>query len=189
MAGFGVPDSPVFEEWLLLRRELLHQQAVTAFHTLTWGYEEIGDYDEAYAAVTRLLALDPYREESYRRLMRLLARMGQPDQALQYLGKIRQLLRDEMDVEPSEETLALAREIASGGFSRGAEGQGSRGKHLPLSPSPLPLCHIHPTYAQSPTPAPFSDAPRNSSRSPAGCYTSAAGLWRFWASAAWARQR
>ncbi|MEZ4727426.1 MAG: BTAD domain-containing putative transcriptional regulator [Caldilineaceae bacterium] len=125
LLGFGVDDAPPFEEWLLLRRELFHQQAIFACHTLTTAYERAGHYARAYSATDRLLTLDPYREESYRQRMRLLAHMGHPEQALQQLEQIRRLLRTEMGVDPAAETLALAHQIAAGEFAPVQEKQHS----------------------------------------------------------------
>ncbi|MEZ4678396.1 MAG: bacterial transcriptional activator domain-containing protein [Caldilineaceae bacterium] len=89
LTGFGVDDAPPFEEWLFLHRELLHQQALLTFHTLTTTYERSGHYERAYSVTDRLLTLDPYREESYRQRMRLLAHLGHPEQALQQLEQLR----------------------------------------------------------------------------------------------------
>ncbi|MCB0121188.1 MAG: hypothetical protein KDE58_03030, partial [Caldilineaceae bacterium] len=113
LLGLQVADAAPFEEWLLLRRELLHQQAVLTLHALCTAYETAGDDAQAYTVASRLLTLDPYREESYRQSMRLLARMGQPHQALQQFEQLRHLLRQEMDIAPSPETVTLAQQIAA----------------------------------------------------------------------------
>ncbi|MBV7333699.1 AAA family ATPase [Chloroflexi bacterium TSY] len=118
LAGFSVAEAPGFEEWLLLCREMTQQQALLAFHTLTTEYETLGDYERAHNIASRLLTLDPYREETYRQIMRLLAQTDQPDQALQYLEQMRQRMHEELGVEPSEQTLALARQIAVGDFDK-----------------------------------------------------------------------
>ena len=47
------------QEWLLLRREMLHQQALAALHTLVQGYEHLGDEMQAHVYASRQLALDP----------------------------------------------------------------------------------------------------------------------------------
>ncbi|MEZ4736518.1 MAG: BTAD domain-containing putative transcriptional regulator [Caldilineaceae bacterium] len=124
LLGFSVADAAPFEEWLLLRRELLQQQAMLAFQKLATAYEAAGQEEQAHTVAGRLLALDPYREETYRQIMRLLARMGQPGEALQLLERLRRLLHDEMGVAPSSETLTLAEEIVAGRYDKGA---GERG--------------------------------------------------------------
>ncbi|MEZ4867014.1 MAG: BTAD domain-containing putative transcriptional regulator [Caldilineaceae bacterium] len=130
LLGFDLADAPPFEEWLLLRRELLHQQAITAHDVLSTAYAMTGDDQQAYMVASRLLLLDPYREASYQQLMRLLARMGQPNLALQQLEKLRSVLREELASEPSAETLVLAQQIAAGEFAHTerdpADGQEAR---------------------------------------------------------------
>src|SRR5690606_23809301 len=74
LAGFSLADAPAFEEWLLLRRELIHQQALLATSRLADIYEMQEMLDDALQVVLRLLELDPYREESHRQLMRIHAR-------------------------------------------------------------------------------------------------------------------
>ncbi|MEZ4621203.1 MAG: winged helix-turn-helix domain-containing protein [Caldilineaceae bacterium] len=39
LAGFGLSDAPAFEEWLLLQREIAHQQALLAVQKLVDTYE------------------------------------------------------------------------------------------------------------------------------------------------------
>jgi len=59
LAGFGVADAPTFEEWLLLSREMLHQQAITALRSLVVASEQRGDDYQAHLYASRQLALDP----------------------------------------------------------------------------------------------------------------------------------
>lgn len=46
LAGFSLADAPEFEEWLLLQREMLHQQALLAYGQLASLYEERGAYEQ-----------------------------------------------------------------------------------------------------------------------------------------------
>jgi DNA-binding SARP family transcriptional activator len=78
LSGFGLVDAPAFEEWLLLRREMQQQQALTIFTRLAQAYETNGASDQALAYAPRLVDLDPYREVSQRIRVRLLALGGQP---------------------------------------------------------------------------------------------------------------
>ncbi len=61
LAGVGLADAPAFEEWLLLQRETLHQQALAALHTLVQAHEQQGNDLEAHRYASRRLALDPYQ--------------------------------------------------------------------------------------------------------------------------------
>ncbi|MEZ4736533.1 MAG: BTAD domain-containing putative transcriptional regulator [Caldilineaceae bacterium] len=150
LMGFNVADAAPFEEWLLLRRELLHQQALVLFHKLATAYETAGRDEQAYAVVGRLLLLDPYREETYQQTMRLLARMGQPHLALQQVEQLRKVLHEAMGVAPAAETLALARQIANGEFGNGAESAASALRE----PSPPP---VTPAPPRPVTPSPVLD--------------------------------
>jgi DNA-binding SARP family transcriptional activator/predicted ATPase len=111
LAGFSLPDTAVFEEWLLFWRERLQQQAASAFGQLAVALSERGDVEPALAYARRQLALDPFREEAYRLLMALLAHSGRHGQALAQYESCRRLLRDELGVEPAAETTALYHKI------------------------------------------------------------------------------
>jgi DNA-binding SARP family transcriptional activator len=47
LAGFSIPDSIPFEEWLTLRRERLHQQALRILRRLADYFESCGEYEQA----------------------------------------------------------------------------------------------------------------------------------------------
>lgn len=113
LAGFGVKDAPAFEEWLLLRRETLHQQVLAALHSLVQAYEQRDDLQAHHYASQQLL-LDPSREESHRQLMRILARRGLYSEALAQYESCRRLLYAELGVEPHAETVALYQQIREG---------------------------------------------------------------------------
>jgi DNA-binding SARP family transcriptional activator len=82
MAGFSLPSSPDFEEWLLLQRALYERLILKALHTLADIYITQGAYDRALPHVWRQVELDPMREIAQRQLIRLLAFNGQVSEAL-----------------------------------------------------------------------------------------------------------
>ncbi|MCB0060838.1 MAG: NACHT domain-containing protein, partial [Caldilineaceae bacterium] len=164
LPGFGVDDAPTFEEWLLLRRELLHQQAILAFHMVTTAYETTGQYAQALRMVGRQLTLDPYREESHRQSMRLLAYMGHPAQALQQLERMRHLLREELGVDPSAETVALGQAIASGEIAeRDRSSTPLVNRSSPPSPGSSSLGSSSPGSSSPGSSSPGSSSPGSSS--------------------------
>jgi WD40 repeat protein/DNA-binding SARP family transcriptional activator len=118
LAGFALDGAPAFEEWLLLRREMLHQQALLALQTLTWAYEQRGDNHQAHVYARRQLAFDPLREESYRQLMRILARLGLSGEALAQYEACRHMLSQELGLEPDGATVALYEKIRAGEIGR-----------------------------------------------------------------------
>jgi len=134
LAGFSLPDSTPFEEWMRLTAEALQQHATAALHRLARHYEGEGDYTAALPHARRLLELDPFAEAAHRQMMRLLALSGQRSEALAQYDACRQLLADELDVEPAGETQALAERIRAGDLSPetvpGAARQAVRGYEL-----------------------------------------------------------
>ena len=73
LPGFSLAGCAAFEEWLLLTRERFAHLALTALDTLTRAQLAGGRYAEAAQHARRQLALDPWREEAHRQLMRALA--------------------------------------------------------------------------------------------------------------------
>ncbi|MFN8440675.1 MAG: BTAD domain-containing putative transcriptional regulator [Caldilineaceae bacterium] len=118
LSGFGLADAPDFEEWLLLRREALHQQVLVALATLIQGYEQRGEVALAHRYVSHYLALDPYQEEAHRQMMRLLVQRGLRSEALEQYERCRRLLRDELQIEPDLETTALYEQIRAGSYDK-----------------------------------------------------------------------
>ncbi len=107
MTGFSLPDAPDFENWLLIQREQFHHQTLAALEDLALAAEAKTDYQQAQRYTTRQLGLEPWREEAHRQMMRLLAYGGQRSEALAQYELCRQVLAEELAVEPSLETTAL----------------------------------------------------------------------------------
>lgn len=107
LAEFFLGDSAEFEAWVVLRRESVHQRAVVALDALVLFHERRGDYERARSYAQRQLELDPWREETHRRLMRLLLLRGDRSAALAQYEACRRVLADELGVEPDEATTAL----------------------------------------------------------------------------------
>ncbi len=116
--GFSLDDSPAFEEWLLLKREQIDRQMMVALRLLAHHEEEIGNREEARGHVRRLLELEPWDEGAHRHLMRLLALDGRRNAALSQYGVCRDILVDELGVEPSSATTLLYERIRDGGIPR-----------------------------------------------------------------------
>lgn len=115
LAGFSLPDAQAFEEWLLIERERLRQIMLQTLHRLAAYYTSRGEYHLGIEATTRLLTLDPWREEAHRELMRLLALSGQRSAALTQYEQCRRLLARELGLEPLEETVTLYQQIKAWG--------------------------------------------------------------------------
>lgn len=134
---FHIRQAPLFEEWVGQQRRELHDMALSAYHGLTEFQTRQGQFEAGIDTARQLLRLEPLHESGHRQLMRLLALNGQRTAALTQFETCRQILADELNVEPDAETTLLAEQIRSGQVSRGAEEQGSRGEIQPRSLAPL----------------------------------------------------
>ncbi|MCO6449633.1 MAG: tetratricopeptide repeat protein [Caldilineales bacterium] len=111
LEGFYVRDAPDFEEWVLGQRVRLREMALQGWDILTGSLLEVGDYENAVESSARLLALDPWREETHRQRMLALARSGQFSAALAQYQTCRRILHQEFDIEPAIATTALYERI------------------------------------------------------------------------------
>ncbi len=104
-------DCAEFEIWLAGERERWRQRVAQVLEKLVAYHERRGEREQALHCARRLLALEPWREESHRQVMRLLARSGQREAALAQYQTCRRLLAEELGIEPTTETTALYERI------------------------------------------------------------------------------
>lgn len=116
--GFHVADAEAFDEWLQGERERFGLLAIQAFNEVVAASVHEGRFLEGINYASRLLNLDPLREESYRHLMLLLALDGQTSDALGYYRTCQKVLRTELGVAPDAATEALYQRILAGEFSK-----------------------------------------------------------------------
>jgi DNA-binding SARP family transcriptional activator len=100
-----------FEDWLRAEREIRRRNQAEILSTLLELYLQGGQLSPALDYAWRLVRLQPWREDRYRWLMILLARTGDPAQALRVYKKGIRALADEIDLEPSGEMVALEKKI------------------------------------------------------------------------------
>jgi TolB-like protein len=108
--GFTVPD-PAFEDWLRGERQRWRERAREAMTRLLALQLADGEAEGALVTARRLLGLDPLQEAAHRAIMRLHADKGERTLALKQYQACRELLRDELGVEPDGETERLHEEI------------------------------------------------------------------------------
>ena len=111
LAQLSSIDSAPFEEWLVVKREALHQRAVTALAHLAHYHERWGDVPRARQLLSRLIELEPWDEAAYAHLMRLSARAGQRSAALTQYETCRRILAEQFGVEPAATTKKLYEQI------------------------------------------------------------------------------
>jgi ABC-type oligopeptide transport system substrate-binding subunit/DNA-binding SARP family transcriptional activator len=114
MAGIFLDDAPEFETWLVTERERWRGRLVQVLRVLIAHHTERGEYAQGLRFAARLLALDPWREEAHRSLMRLFALSGQRSDALAQYETCRRTLAQELHLEPDAETNTLFEQIRDG---------------------------------------------------------------------------
>ena len=101
----------VYEEWAQTEQRRLAASYHHAVESLTGLLEEVGDLSQAIVYARRSLSLDPLREESHQRVMRLCAAAGQSAAALEQYRELEGLLSQELGAKPTLATRQLARDI------------------------------------------------------------------------------
>src|SRR6266571_4412106 len=119
LAAFLWPDSepPAARTGLRTTLPLLRQ----LFDRLSSWQEEAFELEQARATLTGWLALDPLSEEAARRLMRVHLAQGEASTALRVYATLRARLAEELQAQPSADTLALVERVrATAAASRGS---------------------------------------------------------------------
>jgi DNA-binding SARP family transcriptional activator/predicted ATPase len=119
LEGFSLPDAPAFDEWLTWQRQQRQQQANQLFQQLTQWQGERRLFAEGITTANQWLALDSLNEAAHRRLMQLHFMAGDRTAAWQAYITCQSYLADELGIEPSAETKALAERIRAEKGDRG----------------------------------------------------------------------
>jgi len=106
--------SAEFERWLETERTRLRDRAQAALGELGGRAESDGRLAEAVRWQRKMLEIDPYDEGALRRLMLLRARLGDRAGALQAYEAFERRLREDLELEPDDETRALAEAVRGG---------------------------------------------------------------------------
>ncbi|MEZ4619214.1 MAG: bacterial transcriptional activator domain-containing protein [Caldilineaceae bacterium] len=111
LEGFYVRDTPEFELWMARERAHLRERFMVGLAALAHHDADAGDLPQAIAWTRRMVAIEPWREEAHRNLMRYLDEAGQRGAALAQFETCRKVLAAELGVEPEAATLALVEQI------------------------------------------------------------------------------
>lgn len=97
--------------WIEARRATQRAMLVRALERLSEVSRMNGESDLAIQYTNEVLALEPFREPAYQRLMRLHADAGNGAEALRVFARCRALMREELGASPSPRTEAVFLEI------------------------------------------------------------------------------
>jgi SARP family transcriptional regulator, regulator of embCAB operon len=102
--------------WVAALRGRVQSVRVRALDVLTQVYLARADHPLAVAMARELIELEPYREAGYRYLMKAHAISGNGAEAVRVYTRLRELLREDLGVDPDPETQrAFERCIGAGG--------------------------------------------------------------------------
>ncbi|HJQ64761.1 MAG TPA: BTAD domain-containing putative transcriptional regulator, partial [Gemmatimonadales bacterium] len=105
--GFLVSGLPDFERWMEAERGRLRERALEAAKGLAEREETTGRLELAARWTARATLLAPYDERTAARRISLLDRIGDRAAALRAFEDLRRRLREDLEVDPSPETVAL----------------------------------------------------------------------------------
>jgi len=120
MAGFGLRDSPEFDDWLTQTSERLRQRLGMALEQLVGFQSSAGSLSGALDYALRWLALDPLHEPAHQELIRLYAGTGQRSAALRQYRACVGVLDRELGVPPLPATTQLYEAVLAGSIPPGA---------------------------------------------------------------------
>lgn len=121
LEGYSL-DNEAFADWLLNQRTHFRNLAEDVLQRGISAWQSEGRLVDAIRLAQRLVALDPLREVSHRKLIELYLALGDRSRALAHYQQLRGLLAKELGVEPASQTSALVasarvaegRKVASG---------------------------------------------------------------------------
>jgi DNA-binding SARP family transcriptional activator/Flp pilus assembly protein TadD len=111
------PVDDMFDRILDLERVRLRGTAARLLERLCDAATTPAEVETATALGNRLIGIDPLREECYRALMRLHARLGRGNDAQKIYSACSRTLAAELGAQPSLETTRLRAAICSGGIA------------------------------------------------------------------------
>lgn len=100
-----------YSDWVATERERLQEVYLTLLFKGASLYAETGLLERAAQTCQKAVALDPCRESAHRLLMACLWKSGRRAEALRQFARCRQVLRQELNVDPMPETVELYQRI------------------------------------------------------------------------------
>lgn len=110
LEGLSVP-APEFESWMAAQRNTIRTRLVADLTDAAEQSRRDREFAGAAEYLSLALKIDPLQEALHRRLMDVLAAQGRADEALAQYEACRNLLENELRIEPDAETRALATKI------------------------------------------------------------------------------
>jgi len=114
LEGFYIRGCSSFENWLVVERERMRELVIAHLQELVDFNIKKEDYQSGITLLKKLLKFNPLLESAHRQLMCLLVYEDQREAALAQFETCKQILKNELDMEPSSETTAFFEAIRTG---------------------------------------------------------------------------
>jgi len=145
LSGFGLRDSPEFDDWQALAAERFRGRLAGALEELVGAYAGEGQMPRALEHARRWLALDPLHEPAHQALIRVLAWSDQRSAALKQYRACVRLLDRELGVAPLHATTQLYQDVLAERLAPPLPSADSRAAEIRTEDSPdLPSRLISP---------------------------------------------
>lgn len=102
----------LYEEWTAPHRENLRETYLVILDRLSTYYFQTGQYGKSIELCKKMLLLDQCMEDVHARLIRAYFKLGKRGKAVKKYQECVKILKEELDVEPSESTVRLWNEIS-----------------------------------------------------------------------------
>ncbi len=106
-------EEDIYEDWPKAQRQHLRALYLQMADRLSEYYVQHGDAAAAIVLCRKILSLDSCYEEAHRRLIKCHLMQGQRHMAVRQFQTCAQVLQEELDLAPSDETQMLYRNIFS----------------------------------------------------------------------------
>nr|HID59187.1 hypothetical protein [Desulfobacterales bacterium] len=100
-----------YDRWCEEERDFYQLMYVKALKLAGDSLFKMGDYSTAIAWYAKLLAVDEFREDVHRAVIRCHAKMGNRKGVIVQYERLKRLLESELSVEPEPETVRLYKEL------------------------------------------------------------------------------
>lgn len=100
-----------YDDWCLIERERLQLLLLRVLKRLQCHYRLSGAFEKAISYGQRLLDVDVLQEDVHRELMRCYVAAGKRPAALRQFHRCREMLQQDLQIEPMPETWLLYRQI------------------------------------------------------------------------------
>ncbi len=111
LPSLSMPDSDLFEDWLIVRRESVNRCLIEGASYLVKYYENRREWGAARKVAELITDAAPWDEDAHYRLIKILLQLSQEGLALTHYHAAVRYLKEELQVEPGRALIAANDEI------------------------------------------------------------------------------